>query len=89
MGQKKLGKQILEEEIFELENLIIQAKIGAKIAKQIGKKLKNLGEKLKKKRNCQKLYFRVEIGVKMAKNGPKIKIKNNFKLKLVQKLGNN
>ena len=87
MGQKKLGKQILEEEIFELENLIIQAKIGAKIAKQIGKKLKNLGEKLKKKRNCQKLYFQVEIGVKMAKNGPKIKIENDFKLKLVQKLG--
>ena len=45
---------------------------------------------MKKKKNCQKLYFQVEIGVKMAlKIGPKIKIKNNLKLKLVQKWANN
>ena len=40
---------------------------------------------MKKKQIAQKSYFYVEIGAKMAKNGPKINEEMIFKSKLAQK----
>ena len=40
---------------------------------------------MKKKQTAQKSYFYVEIGAKMAKNGPKINEEMIFKSKLAQK----